>query len=228
MTRSELFAALGRRWNVVAAILLMTLLGMGFADRVPGVYSTEVNVVFLPPDSTLQEQTASLTNFAAAVERVYKNGLEAPNVSSSSATLYGSGVRRGSSVKLADAGGQWGTNFNRPVLVVDVVDSSADAVQATLAGILTRISAVASGRQLAVGVAPENFIKIENSPPSPVISYVGGSRQRALVGLGALGVGLSFTAALLTDRWALKARRRAQHRAPHGAAASTATAVPVA
>jgi hypothetical protein len=204
MTRGQWFDVVRRRWYVVAAIVVLAVVGGWLAERVPGVYATQVKVVFLPPDGTLQEQPASLIHFAAAVQREYNRGADGPRVSSSSATLYGEGVRSGSTVELADAGGQWGTNFNRPVLVVEAVDSTPHLLQVRVKSVLSAISDLSLQRQQKAGVVTSQYIKTEISPQEPVLTYVGGSRIRALGGIAALGFGLVMVCPVLVDRWMLR------------------------
>lgn len=207
MTRFELVRLLVRRWYVVVAVALATVLGMGLVQHPTSVYSAEVNVMFLPPDGVLMDQTESLIYFAAMVEREFNQGHSVPRVSSASATLYGAGVRQGYSVSLFDTGGQWQTNFNRPVLQVEVVDSSAVAVQTQLDAIFTRIDKIAVQAQTEAGVNPAKMIRSNLSPSPSVIVHVGGTRWRATAGVLCLGLGLAIGACYYTDR-ILASRRR--------------------
>ncbi|RAN76511.1 hypothetical protein B5P43_23220 [Bacillus sp. SRB_336] len=208
MTRFELVRLLVRRWYVVLAVAVATVLGVGLVQHPTQVYSAEVNVMFLPPDGVLMDQTESLIYFTAMLERQFNQGHADPKVSSASATLYGAGVRQGYSVSLYDTGGQWQTNFNRPVLQVEVVDSSQAAVQAQLDEILAKIDAIATQSQALAGVKPASMIRSNQSPSPAVIVHVGGSRWRAAAGMLCLGLGLSVGACYYTDLFMARRHRR--------------------
>jgi len=207
MTRFELVRLLLRRWYVVLAVAVATVIGAGLVQHPASVYSAEVNVMFLPPDGVLMDQTESLIYFAAMVERDFNQGHTEPRVSSASATLYGAGVRKGYSVSLFDTGGQWQTNFNRPVLQVEVVDSSPAAVQTQLDAILAKIDSIAAQAQSRSGVASAKMIRSNQSPNPAVIVRAGGSRWRATAGMIFLGLGVAIGACYYTDR-ILASRRR--------------------
>lgn len=208
MTSSQLLRALLRRWYVMLACAVLTVVAISLAGTVQGVYRTQVDVVFLPTNSTnaLEDQTDSLVHFAAIIEREFNGSSDTAGVSSSSATLYGAGVRSGYQVTLPSSGGQWRTNFNRPVLAVEVVDSSAERAREVRQGVLARIDALVRSRQEKLGVAPKNVITTFQSPEKPVVSYITGSPPRAAAALGILGTGIAITASVLVDR--VRARRR--------------------
>ncbi|MGO4383807.1 hypothetical protein [Specibacter sp. RAF43] len=208
MTRFELVRLLVRRWYVVLAVAVATVIGVGLLQPPTVVYGAKVNVMFLPPDGVLMDQTESLIYFAALVERTFNQGHAAPRVSSASATLYGAGVRQGYSVSLFDTGGQWQTNFNRPVLQVEVVDSGAAAVQTQLDAIFTKIDTIARQTQAEAGVKPAKMIRSNQSPSPPVIVRVGGSRSRVAAGMLCLGLGFAVGACYYTDRILARRRRR--------------------
>ncbi|MEV8182571.1 hypothetical protein [Specibacter sp. NPDC078692] len=200
MTRLELFRLLVRRWYVVLLIAVLTAFGIGMVRHPQAVYYTNVNVMFLPPDGVLMDQTESLINFAALIERQYNQGQAPLRLSSNDATLYGAGVRSGSSVALYDIGGQWQTNFNRPVLQVEVVGPTKADVQDQIETILARIHAISVQTQQAAGVLPLQMIRNTVSPDPPVISAVQGNRLRATAGIVCLGLVLAVGTSYLVDR----------------------------
>ena len=134
MTIWDLVGATRRRWYVVVVGALVTLAAVAFAQAYPGVYWSQVDVVFLAPQSVrypnnLTTSTDSLVTTAGAVERVIDEASDGPRTSSPSATLIGQGVFDGRSIRLPDSGGQWAHNFARQVLDVQVAGPSVDDVR---------------------------------------------------------------------------------------------------
>jgi hypothetical protein len=210
MTRFELLRVLARRWYLLLAVAVLTGFGALLVQNTTPVYSTEVNVMFLPPDGVLMDQSESLIYFAAVVERQFNGGHPALKLSSNVATLYGAGVRNGYTVSLYDTGGQWQTNFNRPVLQVEVVDSGQAAVQSQLDAILARIDTIAVDTQKAAGVKPSLMIRGNVSPAPPVIVEVRGSKWRAAAGIACLGLGIGVGACYYLDRVLMRRPRLRQ------------------
>lgn len=218
MTIRMLWRVLRKRWYIVA-------LGIGciagtFAAFIasPRVYFAQTDVVFVAPGDEaiggLNDRIAqTLIDFAAVVEK--KVNAERPSfrLASPTATLYGTGVSEGTSVALADAGGQWEHSFNRPVLSVQVVDSSAERVRKTLSSIVENISSTATSLQSESGADPARFITIETAPAISEVGSIGPTRASVVKGFAALtvaGLGLTGAAAVLVDRLtvSLSARRR--------------------
>lgn len=213
MTRSQLIAILFRRWYVLVAVLMCTVIAIILAGRAQSVYYTEVDVVFLPPadavsSNALEGRQESLIHFAAIMERDYNGGEVAPRLSSSTATLYGAGVRQGQSVLLPNVGGQWQISFDRPVLAVEVVDSSQERVLAKLRDVLQRLDSLVVEQQQKSGVAAARYIKTELAPKAAVVQKISGSPIRATIGLLILGLCLSISAAVLVDQRQLSTKRR--------------------
>ena len=51
VTAVQLLRILGRRWYVLLLVAVITAVSILLIHRVPGVYWTQVDVVFLPPKS---------------------------------------------------------------------------------------------------------------------------------------------------------------------------------
>ena len=204
MTRSEFVSTMLRRWYFLLGGLLCTFLAIGYFGVAPGVYSTQVDVVFLPPSegvrgNPLEGRSDSLIYFAAIVEREVNDGANLTRPSAS-ATLYGSGIRSGYLVSLPNTGGQWRTNFGRPVLSVEVVDLDEANVTKVLNEQLAKVNDTVRRIQDEQGVAPENRIQTGLAPSVPVVTYVGGSRMRAALGITAIGIALSVLITIGLDR----------------------------
>lgn len=206
MTAGQLFRVLLRRWYILVLFALITVTMISLTPRVSGLYWTQVDVVFLPPSNfnLLQDHTDGVVQFAAVIEREFngnRNGVPAPLPGG---TLYGGGVSRGHEVTLLNSGTQWGNNYNRQVISVEVVDSTPDRVDAVVRELTDRISALVVQQQDSAGVAPKNRIETFELPATPVISYVQGSRVRADIAIAALGAALGGAASVLFDRVLLK------------------------
>jgi len=214
MTARQFFGMLMRRWYVVALVICCTAASLAIMPRETGVYWTKVNVIFVPPynparpGNVLEGSDESLIYFAAAIERQVNGGARSLQLSSSEATLYGAGVKKGHTVTLPNAGGQWQTNFNRPMLTVEVVDSSADRTRSVATTVTEQVESLVSSQQAAVGAAPESFIRTQLSPAEPAVTYVGGSWTRAAAVVSLLGLGSALACAFLVDRWSSRRRRR--------------------
>lgn len=205
MTAWDLARLIVRRWYVVLVGAVITGGVAGWALIHPGVYWSQVDVVFLAPQSarypnTLTTMSGSIVSTAGIVERVVNHARSAPETSSSTATLVGQGVTDGSSITLPDAGGQWAHNFNRQVLDVEVVGPDAADVRRRQTELIDEISAALHALQVDAGVSPENFITVEPSPVVPSISYFHGDAKRAWLMIAALGTALTTVAARAIDR----------------------------
>jgi hypothetical protein len=218
-----LLRAMTRRWYVVVVIALATAAAAVTLPRVEGVYWTRVSVVFLAPTSPLNDNALTptpeaLVAFAAIVERELNNAPTVDRFSSQGATLYGSGVRKGTTVELVNSGNQWSPSFGDPVLTIDTVDSTEQLVRDDVEASVARIEELALTLQQQAGVAETDLITTLPSPESPVVSFTRGNRLRATGGIVALGLLAAAGAALATDRVLLARSRRRDGDAPEVAA----------
>ncbi|MES2094822.1 MAG: hypothetical protein V4531_13575 [Actinomycetota bacterium] len=214
MTAIQLLRVLGRRWYVLVIVAAITVFAIFAAQRVPGVYWTQVDVVFLPPKSAnaLEDQNTSIVQFVAVIEREFNGIRNDSRSASSSGTLYGEGVRSGWQVSFPNNGGQWQNNFNRPALSIEVVDASPTKVAAVAASLSKRVSSLVEQRQDRTGIAPENFVTTIDSPSPPVVRFIRGSDARASIALAALGAVVGVLSAALLDRVMAAARSRPRRR----------------
>lgn len=202
-----LWRAVRRHWALALCGLVATVaVAVGVPARATPVYYAQTDAVFLPPGGNPDDATAhrdDLVAFAAAVERQVNGGRPAMRLSSASATLYGAGVRQGSSVVLPNLGSQWQNSFARPVLSVEVVDSRPERVRQVRAQLLERIRRASVALQAQQGVPADARITVGASPQTAVVEPVGASRAgrlRAMVALGVLGVGVTVGAVVAVDR----------------------------
>lgn len=213
LTIEEVSRLLLRRWYIVALGVLCTLLVAGSVLARDGIYTTQVDVVFLAPSepptgNALTISQESLIYFAAIVERDVNSGRTGPRMSSATASLYGQGVREGYSVSLPNTGGQWANNFSRPVLDVEVVGASPEQVRLNLEAVLTRIEDTVAERQLSAGARRATWVSTQVAPATPVIGYVPVQGKRAALALGLLGGIVTLVATIQTDEWQSRRRRR--------------------
>lgn len=221
MTVLALWKVLLARWYVVLLGLAVTATAFASLADSPRVYSAQTDVVFVLPGNVairgLNDGFAeTLINFSGLVEQKVNEGRSSLKLSSPSATLFGTGVREGSSISLADAGGQWQRSFNRPVLSVQVVDSSPEEVTVVMTAIVRDIARTAESLQAESGTDSSKFITVETAPESIEITSFGATRMstaKGLVALTTVGAGLTLAAALLSDRAITRIRNRTK--VPH-------------
>lgn len=206
MTLQELARVLLRRWYAVLAVLICTAAVGILLPTTPGIYWGRATVLFTPPinperiGNVLEGSDPSLIYFAAAVEKTIEAGVPQVSLSSNAAALYGTGIRRGHDLTLINTGGQWQSNYNRPMIVVEVVAPTADAAQSDLDSLIAAVEQTAATMQRDAGAKPQKMIATEASPRNPQVGFVPGNRTRGIAALGALGIALSAAAAVAADR----------------------------
>ncbi len=215
-----------RRWYLTVAVLAMMLPLLVAANDAGGVYYSTANLLFLPPPAavggnSLSADPGRTVYYAAMVERRFNADGRGVQVSTTDSPLYSTGVRRGYKVYVPNAGGQWQTNFNRPLITVEVVGSSPAEVAGQFNAIVNRLDALAVAPQVDMGIKPEAYITTELAPAIPNIMYIGVRNKKALMILGALTLGLVTGVPQLGDRTIRAIRRRRRHRARQRTAVET-------
>ncbi|MDN3482566.1 hypothetical protein QMA10_11605 [Arthrobacter sp. APC 3897] len=208
MTPAQLFAVLRRRWYVLAGGLCCTGLAfLGLGQSAP-VYAAQSDFVFVEPGhpgegrSLTGTEPQTLIDFTAIVERRVLAGAETAKLASPTASLFGTGIRQGTSISMLDTGGQWLSSFSRPVLSVQVAAPSPEEVKAEMDRVLQQVQAVSGTLQTDAGAQPASLITVERAPEDLIISSFGKTRTgeaKALAVLGLTGFGLSCAAAAGTD-----------------------------
>lgn len=210
MTIWTLARAMRRQWPLVVAGVLLTLVGLAWAARVPGVYYRQVRVVFLPPpaaDSPNRYQQLSGTVVLTADRVARELGLDpkSPQPVSPLVSVVDQGIREGSIVRLPNTGGQWAYDYEDAVLDVQVAGSTPDQVVRTSNALVARIQQRMLDDQAAARVPLRLRILTTQSPPAPPVLYAKGSPARAFAAIGVLGLMGTVVAVVLLDRWS---RRR--------------------
>lgn len=237
MTATDVLGAIRRRWYVAVAGLLVVALACVGAQRAQGVFWTQVDVVFLVPQSarnpnSLEVTSQSLISTAGVVALRVNDGKKSSALSSSSVSLVGEGIRDGHSVRLPNAGGQWADNYTRPVLDVQVVGPSREAVHAELNVLLEQIQSTLDELQVSGGADEFNRITTQYAPTSPVVYFISTQAKRAMMAILLLGFLLTLAAVVGVDRIAMRSTGRRSHvrpahdavdRAPESLSAGSAT-----
>jgi hypothetical protein len=174
------------------------------AATAPGVYYQQAYVVFFAPDlppaaNAYQLVPSSLISAAGLVGRQVDDRSEGPLPVSSIVTVVDLGLHDDVLVRIPNDGGQWATNFDRPVLDVQIVGDSSEHVRARMTATVSKIRRVLREGQLAAGAPPKQLIDTALNPPSPPVLYERGNRPRALGTALLLGTGLTVGAAQLLD-----------------------------
>jgi hypothetical protein len=209
MTAGILLRIIVRRWYVfVTCVAVAAWIGMSLGQT-GRTYWTQAQVVFVEPGgasvTNINDGVApSLISFAGIVQRKLTGEGAAAELPSSTATLYGSGIRSGYSITLPNTGNQWAASFSKPILAIQVTGGSSDEVRTTLAGVLERVQQITLELQSDSGALPETFIEISIPPSSPDIHDVGSTplgKAKGLAVLGGIGIILSGCVTYGVDRW---------------------------
>ncbi|HEY3087702.1 MAG TPA: hypothetical protein VGJ59_06540 [Jatrophihabitantaceae bacterium] len=188
---------LARRWAalVVALGLLLTATISYRIVRKPGVYWADANVIFLPPASslfpnTLLNNSGGVITLAGVVGKMVDPDAVAARVVSPTVRLVNQGIRHGWSVTLPNDGGQWANNFDKALLDVQAVGSTAAEVSGTVNRLISQINLTLSGLQAQVPQVDR--VTTQLSPSQVQVFYDPGRPLRALA--ASLAVGLAVTA----------------------------------
>lgn len=204
--RIRTHAATLLRRRRLALIIIVAMLPVTFAStQADGVYYSRADILFLPPQALvggnlLQADPAQTLHFAAIV--VSRINAEQPSSTprTTSAPLFGTGLRNTHAVYIPSSGGQWQLSFSRPVITVEVVAETAETAEGDLAKLVGRVSRLASESQDAEGIPTAVQITTELSPGIPFVTYVGVRTGRATVSLLFLTIGLASGIPLLLER----------------------------
>jgi hypothetical protein len=199
-----LLGALRRRWYVAVIGAAATLFGTYSAAAAPGVYYQQAYVVFFAPNlppaaNAYQLVPSSLISAAGLVGRQVDDQSEGPLPVSSTVTVVDLGLQDDILVRIPNVGGQWATNFDRPVLDVQIVADSPEHVRARMTATVSKIRRVLRDGQLAAGAPPRQLIETGLNPPSPPVLYERGNRARTVGTALILGTGLTVAVARLLD-----------------------------
>ncbi|GAA1389970.1 hypothetical protein GCM10009599_05670 [Luteococcus peritonei] len=182
------------------------------------VYFSRTTVNILEPDGGKvrilgyhSPDSIAVANILAA--RV-NEGVHTPLASNPDVTLYAIGIHQGTHAQVRNVGGQWLSSVTEPVVDVQVVDPSREAVAANMRREVARVGAELTELENQLKVPKAERIELELNPKDPVIEQVVTPHARAMAGYGLFGLGLTLVATYWFDRYMNgRAARRASH--PH-------------
>lgn len=213
MTSADVATILLRRWYFVVIGLALTAAAMWAVNARPGVYATQVDVLFLAPKSArypnpIEVSSESLTATAGLVARMVEGDTAPPAAASSTVTLTGEGIRQGYSIRLPNSGGQWVASFDRPVLDVQAAGPSEGWVRRTVTDKIDLIGRTLYSLQKADGTARPDYIFTSVNPASPTVVYATGQPKRAVAATLLLGSILTCLGTVGFDRLLRRLRTR--------------------
>lgn len=216
MTVKDLLHLGRRRWYIFALGLVCAVTGSLILKAEPWTYVARTEFVMISPANSAgvvipEDTRTSLISFADVVTRKFNDEEPTHTLSSPSATLFGNGIRKGSSVKLLNSGTQWQSSFAGPVISVQVVGSTEAQVQNELDSIASRIARITKDVQDGRGINAKTYITSEVDPTRIVISAFGPTRTSRTKGtllLIACALGISMLVARALDTWDLRRMRR--------------------
>lgn len=219
MTVHELAGRILRRWYVYAVMLGLVLLLILLFGNSPRIYSTTAEVNFDAPakvssDRQNQNNTETLIDFAGAVVTTFDAKNQNIVLSSPNASVFGNGVRVGTSVSLASFGSQWETGFDRPTAVVRVAEDNPDAVASRVKIIAEQLSTIGQQLQREAGVKVPDRITTSIDLDSLSVSSFGQTRTgkyKATAVLLSVGFIAATLAAIVLDRCVEILKSRVQH-----------------
>ena len=192
-----------RRWYLALGIALLMLPVLVAAHEGTGVYYSKTDVRFLPPmpiqGNVFQADPLQVVPFASIVVHQFNADDRDESPRSTSAPLYGSGVRKGHLVYLPNSGSQWQVSYSRAAITVEVVGESADDVAAERDRIVKRLSALAEATQQERDIGPQLRITTELDLTTSFVAYVGVRNSRAELALIFLTVGVVVGIPLAAD-----------------------------
>lgn len=217
MTGLQLLRTLGRRWYIVAAGLILSVVAVVMLSRATGpAYSAQTDVVFSAPGRGGLTASADgvmdgLVGLASAVQRDVGGRIPPPTLTTDNATLFGSGVSKGYTITLPNIGGQWQISYNDPKLTVSVVGPDPGWVRDTTDRLVAAIQHNALTRQIDAGVPDYSRIVTGRVPKETSVSYVASTTSthaRGMIAIVMIGLSVSGTVAVLLDRRRERVRGR--------------------
>lgn len=216
VTVREALSAMGRRWYVLLAIVLV-FAGLSYLFyKDGGTYSTRTTVTFtLPSRSTLLPESGlgdtSIIAFAGAVATSINQGKPVQTFSDANAPYYGAGARQGVMVSMRNGGNQWITNFPTATIDIQIVGRTYQWVQARQQEALKQIIEVTAAQQAATSTPESDRINATVEPLSTDIQHITPGRSEIILAGAAMAIAGLLTgcsAAVIVDRSSRTRRRR--------------------
>jgi hypothetical protein len=216
--KSTLGGPFSRRIGVWVALLgiLATIVAAKAATARPGVYFSEVKVIFLAPNNALYPNsliavnqsvimTAGLVGVMSDPGKSQNTKVTDPNIS-----IVNQGIRDGYRIQLPNDGGQWSDNYDQSLLDVQAVGPTLAGVVSRMQSLIARINATLTKIQDDRQVAAVNRIRTSVNPAQVPIYYQTGSKIRVLAAVVILGLGLTVAAQIWARRFVRRRRSTKQ------------------
>ena len=219
VTVLDLLGIAVRRWYILLLGLACIVASCVLLQREEGVYWAQSEVLFLAVDGNnpLENPTEGVIHFASVVQESVDTDSVDLKLASPSATLHGSGVRVGVISSLADAGGQWGSNFDRALIRVEAVNASPQLVRDDISRVVGEITAAADQLQSGDAISGSARVLVDSGSGEITVGYMGstrGSRYRGFALIALLGGGITLAVAAIVDRRLASRPGRDRDRAP--------------
>ncbi|MFF2346145.1 hypothetical protein [Pseudarthrobacter sp. NPDC058119] len=223
---SSVANAILRQRYMSLAVTAILLPWVFVASHAQGVYYSRVDVLFLAPPAVvagnvLQADPAQTLSFAAIVEHQVNAEYPSSAPRSTSAPLYGTGLRNTHAIFIPNSGGQWQLSFSRPMITVEVVADSPEMVFTTMNQLAGRISDLAADLQTNEGIPQAVQITTDDSPEKASVTYVPVRSGNATFALLILTVGLAIGLPMLAERIAIAAEVRRSEVTPRKTAGAS-------
>jgi hypothetical protein len=197
-----------RRSRSVCLVVACGLVGTAsVAWRVaypPPVFEAATEIVLVgPSESTANpyvESGQSLVHLAGLLATSVARSAGGTFLVDSDVPLASQGVHRGFQVRQPDQGGQWGHDFQAPIVTLQTVAPTEQEARAALAQLLDRLTGELKRRESEAGTSSGNIVRTATVPQDPVISVMAGSRSRATAVTVLLGLWLSFSMGAAVER----------------------------
>lgn len=199
----QVVTAVLRRWYVPLVVLMAAAALTTHLVRAGSLYETRTVVMFvnlapnqapLGPDNGSEND--SIIAFAGTVATDINNGRPVFRYAQNDAPLYGAGISQGVFVGLRTDGGQWGTNFSRAELEIEIVGRTREYVESMQQDLLSEIYTRTRDLQGPAYDKPETRILAQVVPLTLAIDYVSASRSQLVI-----AVALMLAAAMIVGSW---------------------------
>lgn len=191
MTIWDLLTAVRRHWALALAVVLAVGLAAGLAARPVHVYVGKVRVIFLAPETypgnVLAATSRSIIDLAGVVARDVNGFGDPPQPTDPTLTLASQGIRVGVSVRQPNAGGQWDTLYEEPVLDIQSTAPTLEEARTLINQTVDRVEASLTRLQDEEGVPADLRVRTRSSPEEPSFSVQSGSRVRAAAAVVLIG-----------------------------------------
>lgn len=199
--------ALRRRWYILLAGMLASLLLVAQAAKPHGAYETAAAMLFFPPISRINPNgyTDGGGNVITAAAFVAAR-MQAPEVK---ADLAAKGIVKTYTVVMHNSGNQFADNFDRAAIDIRVSGPDLATTSRSLQLVATKIRSELDAAQIQTHVDRREWIRTQLSPDDPTILLVRGNRMRAAAASLVLGVMVTIVVAVgLDDRLRRRQARR--------------------